>query len=45
MKTIKAKLFGISSLSGAILLASSLAVGAASDNERWNMDKQNCKSN
>jgi hypothetical protein len=37
MKTIKAKLFGISSLSGAILLASSLAVGAASDNERWNM--------
>jgi hypothetical protein len=37
MRTIKAKLFGISSLSGAILLASSLAVGAASDNERWNM--------
>jgi len=37
MKTIKAKLFGISSLSGAILLASSLTVGAASDNERWNM--------
>jgi hypothetical protein len=37
MKTIKAKLFGISSLSGAILLAGSLAVGAASDNERWNM--------
>jgi len=37
MKTIKAKLFGISSISGAILLASSLAVGAASDNERWNM--------
>jgi hypothetical protein len=35
MKTIKAKLFGISSLSGAILLASSLTVGAASDNERW----------
>jgi len=37
MKSIKAKLFGISSLSGAILLASSLTVGAASDNERWNM--------
>jgi len=37
MRTIKAKLFGISSLSGAILLASSLVVGAASDNERWNM--------
>jgi hypothetical protein len=37
MKTIKAKLFGISSLSGAIFLASSLAVSAASDNERWNM--------
>jgi hypothetical protein len=37
MKTIKAKLFGISSLSGAILLASSLTVGAASDNDRWNM--------
>lgn len=37
MKTIKAKLFGISSLSGAILLASSLTAAAASDNERWNM--------
>jgi hypothetical protein len=37
MRTIKAKLFGITSLSGAILLASSLTVGAASDNERWNM--------
>jgi len=36
MKTIKAKLFGISSLSGAILLASSLTVGAASNNELWN---------
>jgi len=36
MKTASTKFFHISSLSGAILLASSLTVGAASDNEAWN---------
>lgn len=36
MKTAKAKFFWIGSSCGAILLASSLTVGAASDNEAWN---------
>ena len=35
MKTISAKFLGISSVCGALLLASSLTVGAASDNEHW----------
>lgn len=36
MKTAKAKFFWISSSCGALLLASSLTVGAASTNEMWN---------
>jgi len=36
MKTAKTRFFWLSSSCGAILLASSLTVGAASDNELWN---------
>lgn len=36
MKTVKKKIFGLGSFSGAILLVSALTVSAASDNERWN---------
>jgi hypothetical protein len=36
MKTATAKIFRMSSLCGAVLLGSSLTVGAASDNEMWN---------
>jgi hypothetical protein len=36
MKTATAKFFRTSSLCGAVLLGSSLTVGAASDNEMWN---------
>jgi hypothetical protein len=39
MKTAKAKFFSIGSFCGAILLVSSLTVGATTDNERWNEEQ------
>jgi len=36
MKIVMSKIFGIGSLSGAILLASTLTVSAANDSDRWN---------